>query len=64
MILPRRYLLSGHGPNHFVLAAHVLALADILLAEVPCEPGLAVQLAAQAWETGRVEYGPLSLEIR
>ena len=64
MILPRRYLLSGRGANHFILAAHVLALADILLAEVPCEPGLAVQLAAQAWETGRVEYGPLSLEIR
>ena len=64
MILPRRYLLSGRGANHFVLALHVLALADILLAEVPCEPGLAVQLAAQAWATGRVEYGPLSLEIR
>ena len=64
MILHRRYLLSGHGPNRFILATHVLALADILLAEVPCEPGLALKLAAQAWATGRVKYGPLSVEIQ
>lgn len=63
MILPRRYLLTGRGANRFIEARDYLALADLLIKEIPCEPPLAVHLAAQAWATGRVEYGPHVEEI-
>ena len=64
VILPRRFLFSGRGPNRFITAPDVMALTDTLLVELACEPEHALRLAAQAWATGKVAYGLLTLELR
>ena len=62
MTLPRRFLLSGRGPNRFVEAEDTLDLADVLMMELECEPALALKLAAEAWQNKRVTHGLVALE--